>query len=580
MDASDTECRSPAVVRQSWIAVAVLTLACLGLGNYAVRLNAHFYERNQPFFDSMAYHENIHRVMATTREKGLLTALGKSCHSATVCLPFVIAAFLGLVFEPSRAIGIWIQIGELLILAWSLYYYLHRVRRLSPAFAALAITPFLCLRCLFFFNGGLSDFRMDLSSYLLFATTATWYLIATQTQRLSHYVLLGLACGATCLFRATAPIIFVAALGPVAVADLWIRQDRWRVVRGLATAGGIAAVTSLWFFILNFDLLYYYYVVWNTDANANLPLSESVQHLSFVVWHVGVPAFRLLVCFQLIVLLDAALTNRPRAWLQWLGQLRPWQVDWRLLWIGAAPVLFLVLRGAGLNAFVSMPAVFGLTLFLLFPLRAKWSQKLSWPALVAVAVVAIICANSALRRGWRDHKGGEMDSMAAHRRVLDVIVADATRTGQHDVAYTTLHCLDLHPQSLHSVASFDLPGAEAARDAAICQGVRFSPRPGFSVAAAADWSAVPGDSDEAKLHSLTQRAADEVQYLILLEESSARAIQREFTWQEINLRAVAVREMALASGRWVPISESIPNSKWEVVRVYRNTNLQVARKSQ
>ena len=84
-------------------------------------------------------------------------------------------------------IGIWIQTGELMLLVWSLYYYLTCVRRLPGSLAAFSIAPFFCCACLYSYRGGLSDFRMDLGLMLLFSVTCCWYLIASATGRRLHF---------------------------------------------------------------------------------------------------------------------------------------------------------------------------------------------------------------------------------------------------------------------------------------------------------------------------------------------------------------------------------------------------------
>ena len=296
--------------RSGIFAVAILATLCLVVGLFAVRLNARFYARSQPFYDSMSYHDQVHRVMTQARADGIVAALGTACRSSTVCLPLIVAALAGPFIDPSRTVGIAIQIVELAILCGTLWYYLHRVRGLAPGVAALTVTPCLLWRCLYDFNGGLSDFRMDLSLALLFTTTVLWYLIAIATGRVGHFVTLGIAASATCLFRATAPVYLALTLAPLVITDLVPNATRPRRLAGLGIAAVTAAAGCLWFFLMNYEALHYYYVVWNTDANAQLPLRESLRHVSFAVGHIGVPAAVLALTIPVVFGIDAWLVSR------------------------------------------------------------------------------------------------------------------------------------------------------------------------------------------------------------------------------------------------------------------------------
>lgn len=548
---------------------------CLAAGLFAVGLNARFYARNQPFYDSMSYHQQVHRVMTQARAEGIGPALGTACRSSTVCLPLVAAAFAGPFVTPSRTFGIAVQVVELLVFSGTLWFYLHRIRTLSPVLAALVITPFLLWRCLYDFNGGLSDFRMDLSLALLFATTVLWYLIATATGSRWHFVALGIAAAATCLFRATAPVYLALALGPLVVADLLPAASRRGRMAGLGIAAATAVVGCLWFFLLNYEALHYYYVVWNTDANAHLPLRKALRHAAFAVGHVGVPAAVLALSIPAVVGLDTFLARRsPRA----DGSTVPlWTFvpDWRLAWIAAAPILLLVSRGAGLNPFVSMPAAFGLTLMLMLPAGAAAAAwRPSRGALALLALIATGCAAAAAAQGWRDHGGGAVDSMAAHRQALDAIVSAARETGPDEVRFGTTHCFYLNEHSLQAVAVFDHPAATWDGDAPRIEGVALTPDATFAIAAEADWTQVPGDGTEAKLTHLLDTAVRDIDYLAIPDEATSRFVAEHLPFNVINRHALTLRERLLASGAWEPVSDPVRNGEHETVVVYRNRSRQ------
>jgi hypothetical protein len=564
--------------RATTCGLALITVLCLAAGLYAARLNARFYERNQPFYDSMDYHTHVHRTMKVARESGVPTALREACRSSTVCLPLLIAALAGPWCEPSRSFGIALQTGELLVFAWSLFYYLRRVRGLDASLTVLAIVPFLSLRCLYFFNGGLSDFRMDLSLMLMFATTVLWYLIAAATERRAHYVALGLTAGAACLFRATAPVYLILALGPVAMWDLAMRRARWVHLAGLGIAIATAAAAALWFFVLNFDSLYYYYVVWNTDANANLPWRESVRHFQFVADHIGRPALLLALAFPGLLAVDAAIARWHRASPPGVRSLGTWLPDLKMLWIGLAPVLFLVVRGAGLNPFVSMPAVIGLLLFMLWPLSSHPAPVPSRWTKVVLAALALVCLFAAAGRGWKDHTGRGVDSMLAHRQMLQAMLDDAQREGKSSVRFATTHSFYLNQNSLQNVALFDMPQAVVTAQSVSIDNIRLAAAMCLAIHAEAQWREIPGETDEEKLRWLLEKAASEVDYLVIPDESTSRFLQDRIHSTVINRYALTIRERLLATGSWVPASGDIRNGKHEVVRLYRNNRLRVAQR--
>jgi hypothetical protein len=564
--------------RTAAVAVTILASLCVAAGAFALTLNARFYARSQPFYDSMSYHRQVHRVMTQARAEGVVPALETACTSSTVCLPLVIAALAGPFVSPSRGVGIAIQTLELAALCGTLWYYLHRVRGLAPGLAALAVTPCLLWQCLYDFNGGLSDFRMDLSLALLFATTVLWYLIAMATGQLGHFVTLGVAAAAACLFRATAPVYLALTLAPLVIADLWPPATRPRRLLGLAVAATTAAIGCLWFFVLNYETLHYYYVVWNTDANAHLPLRKALRHVAFAVGHIGIPAAVLALSIPLVLRVDALLERRPD------GDpppARPWRAfptpDWRMVWIGFAPILLLVTRGAGLNPFVSMPAVFGLTLVLVgLGARSAGSDadrhRPSRSALVVLAGIAVACAAITTTGAWKAHAGGPIDSMAAHREAIDAIVADARRAGHYEVCYGTTHCFYFNQASLESVTLFDHPAAVWDGTSSRIDGVALRPNDTFAIAAEADLARVPGVTEAEKLEHVLTTATGTIDYLAIPDEATARHVQERMPFNVINRFAVMIRDQLLESGHWEPVSGPIRNGEHEIVRIYRNTS--------
>lgn len=551
--------------RSRLVAASIKVGLCLAAAMFAVQLNGRFYTRNQPFYDSMSYHAQVHRVMTRAASEGLVPAVSQACRSSTVCLPLVLAAIAGPFVEPSRSVGIAIQWLELVFFVGTLAFYLARVRGFPPIASTIAVVPFLLWRCLYEPNGGLSDLRMDLSLALLYATTVLWYLIAIETGLLRHFIVLGLSAAAACLFRATAPVYLVLAVVPLVVADLVPKATRAGRLRGLAVAAVVAAVGCGWFFLLNYDALHYYYVVWNTDANAKLPFREAIRHADFSARHVGLPAAILAVAFPLVWLVDGWFAGR-RPLLAGRGLV----FDWRMAWIALAPVVLLVSRGAGLNPFVSMPAAFGLTMLLMLPVSGRVWHSLSRPAWIGLVLLAAGCTAVVAARGWRAHFGGGVDSMAAHRQTIRLIVDDARRTGRECVSYATTHCFYLNQDSLESVALFDVPGAGLEGKSPRIDGVTIHTNSGFAVAAEADWEAVPGDTTESKLDHMLAVADREIDYLVIPDEETSRFVQEHISHNVVNRHAIVLRRRLLDGGRWELVAGDIRNGEHEVVHVYRN----------
>lgn len=548
---------------------AIVLLGCLALGQYAVALNHRFYRQAEPFFDSMSYHESVHQFMTLSRHQGMLVAIGHAGTSSTVFMPQLIAALVGPWLTPSRDIGVWIQTGEVALLALSLFYYLHHVRGMRASLALLLLVPVASLRCLYMYNGGLADFRMDLSLAVMFATTAVWYLAATASTKWWHYLACGVCAGITCLFRATAPVYLVVALAPLCLIDLLAAAGRMRRLLGSAIAVVAASAVAGWFFVLNFDHLHYYYLVWNHDALARLPLSESWHHLWFACRHIGLPLLYFTLSLQAAVLAGWAWRYFVRrdtqfAWRPLLA------LDWRALWIGLSPAAFLMLKGAGLNSFVSMPSAFGLALFILLPLRQSTYASLGRWSFAAVSIVAAVILWAALAEGWKEHAGPATNAMAAHQQTLEAIVADAQRQHCDTPKYAVCHLFYVNTRSLHNVLLFDLPSQTDAQGLTRYKGV--APLAGkIEQGNDVEWNNVAGDSDTEKITTLVSMANKDLDYLVLPTEETAEFMQKFVAHHPTNRVGVELRRQMLASGNWEKVSDDLCNRPEEVVAVYRNS---------
>jgi len=345
-----------------WSVIAVITFQFI-LGLYAVALNLLFYANYGPFFDSLSYDNLLANMQLNAQRDGTVAALSRAIYSSTVVYPWVLFAPFARFGIASRAVGVWIQIFTAAWMQLAIVFYFVKLRGRTWAESIVFSAAFVLIAAAFDSNGGLSDFRMDLLQYLLFVTVMATYLLARKLQALGWWALLGLTTGLLCLGRATSLVYIVPIFGVCATVDLIVgRQIRRRVMLRWLLASAVAAAVAGWFFISHYGYLYFYYVVWNQDANAHLSLSKSVAHLRLAVNHIGI---LLLVVLVLIALHTCAQSLRDFR----TGAER--RLNWRPLLFSVVPLGYLVLSGSGLNPFVSIVGVGGIVLFLLDPLDAS-----------------------------------------------------------------------------------------------------------------------------------------------------------------------------------------------------------------
>jgi len=554
----------------SRLRVAAVIVAAVGLlGIYCSWLNAVYYRSRAPFYDSLSYTRGLHEVMTLSRESGIAAALKAATTLDTVFLPYVPAALLGPFVQPSRAIGVWIQVIQLVVLCGSLAAYLTRVERYSPRTALVGCAAVLLLSRLWEPAGGLSDFRMDFGLMAGYWTVAAWYLIARSSLRMRDFFMLGLACGCVCLVRATAPVYMVAAFGPLALADVVCLPERRRRCVGWLCAAAVAGLGGAWFYVLNREYLYYYYVVWNGDANAALGPLDSWRHAKFAIRHVGIPAVAFAVMFRVACVLTAEPppTRLGVGWRRWFD-VRP-----AILWLAIAPVALLMIRGAGLNPFVSMPASLGLLLTILVsarpsttPLALSARAAASLGGLFAILICTMAASSLSLHRGPSD------GAMAAHCSILRAIAADARSREVPAISFGTSTVGPLHSASLLNVGLFDIPEAHGTSHDLELDGVVCTPDNALEIAAAADWRRVPGDTPEEKLRALSERAAATIDYMVIPTASTCRTVERRFGHDIVNRHATAMREHLLGTGDWHRILADVDVTNGLVFDVFRNTS--------
>ncbi|MDG1875354.1 MAG: hypothetical protein P8J27_15685 [Mariniblastus sp.] len=547
----------------------VLLIACFLLGMFACELNQQLYQHRAPFYDSLSYNEKMFRVMTTGRESGFADAMEWACFTNnTNCLPFIIGAAIAKLVEPSRLVGVWIQTGLFFSFLVSLLYYLVRIRQLSVQTSLAGCLAFLCARCLFLQNGGLSDFRMDLSLFIGFAMTSVWFLTAMDAPKPKHFLMVGISAAICCLFRATAPIYFLFSLGPLLAFELLPVDQRKQKLMGILIATLAVVLLAGWFFAINFEFLRYYYFEWNTDANAKIPFTDALQHWNTAQGSVGEPLAFMIICWGVTALL---VTRKSQSIGKWMGTaIRHREVDWRIAWLGLSPVVLMVARRAGLNPFVSMPAVFGLILFFTLPcltqmdrLNDKFLKRFCWGALLVTLVMSSA-------RGWSRHTRVQFDSMGASHQLVETILKDAKAQGLQEVTFSVAQITDLDANILYSTLLFDWPDASAGMEGVTIDGVRIRRIAAFAYPAEADWKRIPGGDDESKIQELVADSDQRVDYLIIADDATAQKIPKTMGHNVVNRHLVRIRELVTQNPNWVPIQLEIHATKDEFVQVLRN----------
>lgn len=549
--------------------LALLAAICLGQGWYAVHLNRTYYRTWGPFFDSVSYHNSLARVMAASREEGFPEGLQKAAKSGTVFLPMLLGAVLGPFFEPDRAIGVWLQSIWVFALLASLWFYFRVCLKAGPWLALALSLPFGSIHAIYFFNGGLADFRMDLHLYLLFGCSLAWFFIALETGRLGAWAVCGLFAAFCSLSRATAPVYLGLTFLPVLALFLLAPERRKQapaVFRGCLVAGGVAALLSTWFFVLNFEQLHYYYVVWNPDANAHLPWRESSRHVGFALDSIG--SLLLAAAVPAVVLLSwPAFRAADRSLF-----FRFWASPrfWKLV-PAVTPLAFLVGRGAGLNPFVSMPGAFGI-LFFLLSLPGDLQKTGRVAKSLAASLLLLACLGTAWRDGLRFKPSPGLDSfMAGYRRVIDAILEDARAHGISRIEMGTVTLGSFNDYAVQNILIFEYR-FQPLRWRLFQGGLEFSTGRArdFTPSSKVEWAQFEGQSPETTIQQLVKKAEEGIGYMVLPDEATTGHLKKNLSFNYINNFSAYFRDLLLAEGAWEPLTGKIHLSEHEYYLVYAN----------
>src|SRR5215469_9956421 len=152
---------------------------------YAGALNAEYYRTNAPFFDSASYTNKLATVCDITHKYGAREGISEALSGTTAPLPDLEAVLLVKLHllgpHPNRLSAVHLQATWLVLLGVTLFVYLYRFVQCDQWLSAALTAPFLLFSQMFSFNGGISDFRLDLALYIFVSITLVFYLIAEET---------------------------------------------------------------------------------------------------------------------------------------------------------------------------------------------------------------------------------------------------------------------------------------------------------------------------------------------------------------------------------------------------------------
>ena len=543
-------------------ALACLFLFVVAQGLYASWLNVSLYKTYGPFWDSMSYTNSLAEVITVARQDGVLPALRGAFHLGTVSLPWVTAALFGRVLPYSRLIGVWMQEFWMLALAASVFVYLRRYRGASPWVALGFSMPAISFLGVYRQNGGVSDFRMDLFLYLFLAIMSVWYLATYETDSIGPWALSGASLTLVMMNRATAPVYAAAMFGPLLLAR-WVLSPgrRWALVRRAGLSWGPAFLAGALAIAQNWKFIHRYYFVWGADPNAHLPLRTAARHAFFAEKSLGHP-----LLLAALLALGLQLFRREGA----PGASRLVRAaDWKVLYLGAAPVLMLMAIGAGLNPFVSMPAVFGFLLFCTVPLRGPVQSPARLPAAILLAAsLGTAAAGIPYHLG---SAGGKEPTMAALRRGIELMRRDTRQRERREARFVTAHLMDFQASALRNVLVFDLGATPRKGLYTLPDGLRLrcDHEDRFSAAVPLSWNReLPGATDDEKIRRLVELANREIDYFFLPDEASVAWMEKNRTFNFVNTKMRALKAALLATGRWEAVGEPLVATPMETVTLY------------
>lgn len=555
------------------LAYGALTLAIIGFGFYAQHLNSQLYQKHAPFYDSITYYDRVYEVASIRNQTGLLAAVQNAClEKSTIVMPYLMAIPFSYFFSPTRAIGVWIEIAYFATFLFSVGYLLHRVFGARPREMLFMLVPFFLLSALYRPYAGISDLRVDLPMAFLYGASACWLFIGMLHHRWRDLFIAGLLMATACLSRAIAPVYFGIGMAPLVIHELIRSEQKFEVLKRAIFVGGIVALFSGWFYLAHYDFLYYYYFVWNTDANASVSFGRSLRHILLVAKSVGpfVAVFFLSLYMTNKSISRSEITECKTEALEWERPNLPVSPYLWFCWIGVAPVLVLIVKRADLNPFVSLPsATVLLMLWTLIQHRAfQWVIDRRLPRILWTSS---ICLTLAMTYGYVNHTITKLDnSAAAHRVVLNEMLRDAEKTDLQGARFSVNVMTILNTGSLQSTLRFEKTSSYAGPQTTSLNNREWIADDRFFLPAEVNWRELPGDSNKEKIDGLLDHAISEVDYIVSPTLESVPAIQAKYDYCFASRFAGDIISSFQDSPSWRPITEKVEIQDGIAVVVLKN----------
>lgn len=326
-----------------------ITVATLLYGVIFTIFNNLYYEQYLSFYDSMSYYAQSYRM---ANEVMNIT-------ESTVFIPTLLAELIMKYTSLFRESGVIVIFLYFYIFILSLHFFFIKVCRFNALYACIGLLPFFILHGYFARVGGIADFRVDLVFLFSFSSVILWYEIIIKENNNKNWLIFTVLFSLMLLSRTTSVIYILITLFPIMLMDYKsIMSSEYLKKIGVSLAGIL--ILSGWFYYIQFDYLYFYYFVWNFDATAKLPISESIHHVDYVMKYLG------WYPFAFVLLIKACFSKNIKDFFSCEIRIL------RYILIGLAPVAFLVIKGAGLNPYVALPSTLGILLsFILFILNEK-----------------------------------------------------------------------------------------------------------------------------------------------------------------------------------------------------------------
>jgi hypothetical protein len=522
---------------------------------YASWLNEIYYAKFGPFYDSLSYHGYMAKIMQGARDYGVLASISAGMHNQTVLLPWIESSLLGAILTPSRWNGVLIQFPYLLILLYSAYFYFIKVGRFSSTISAFLSLSIISFGSFFHYSGGYPDLRMDLSQALLFGASIATFLTAQYQEKLKPWIIFGLIVALACLVRATTPIYALLSFGLVAIFNLCIyEKHRTDLLKKYFLVFLLVCVISGWFFIMNFDYLKFYYLVWNGDSTAKLPIKESIKHLDYVKMHLGNPA---IVFIAFIFIAEIILAIRKNAH-------KKFQFNWRALYIAIIPISILILSGAGLNNYVSLIALPGILLFAITPIVYLEDVKRPVILLRGYVFAIIFLGSYSIYSGYQSIPKVPLPyliNMQAVNGLINEIEADTKTRGIQRAVIEVTYVGGMHSGVFANSLIFDHQykfKADGYQKGNLWIGT-MSP----GLAQPQEWKSIAGVTDEEKIKTLIKEAVLGADYLVVPEEGT-----EIIGHLPISPYAFMFRDELIKTGHFVKIYGPIQVASNEIVSLY------------